>query len=1226
MITALVIKNAGVNKSDVTAENTTIKKLLERKVQKELIDQRSKVSNFLANKNINLFSDYKLNEVPFDFPVFVYESGQLIFWSDHITFMDNNFLKENIDRKTVQNSSGICILSKFETRNNESAYEVVYQLPLYYDYNVQSSYLKPSINRDLFGDYSIDLFSTNEANTEAVYDEQGTYLFSFRIKSQKGGGPFLGLWLALMMLGCILLCVQFVLLIKWLSRKGHFLLSTLILVVVLLFLRWLMLDREFPFKYVEWGLFNPRYFAASAYMPSLGDLLLNIVFIGIIILHVYKFTFKSVVYLKLINMKFKWALLFSIALVFSFYLVFYQLFFTLFSVYTHSQINFDVTENIEINSYKLIYYLIFLLLSSCFFVLSHIVFRLLFVLSNKIGRSILLAFFFGWICYFIFEMLFLEKGNFYIQVVLWLYLLIVFYFNLFKNLSRFKYLNYLYLLATAIVCSICSAVANYTHAKNSDAISKRRFAEQLIVHSDPQGEYLISAVDEQIKQDRFIRNFFKQPTFLLKGKQYQLIDIVEKKIRKIYLGNYFDKYNINVFLYSFDGTPYANYELQGNYHEIEREYGIEEYKTESNGLFYINYFDRDILSKYLNFVEVKEGGHVIGYIVLEFSLKKFIGRSILPRLLQDRNNKQIRDKKFDYAIIDNGHLIYSIGEFNYNQFSLFKEAKKENSDEFYLNGYNHLVIRDSQNRQIIVSSRNTTWSVLVSNFSFLFLITILFSFFLVVVILFFVGFHELKIGFSTKIQVYLNIAFFLPLFIVSITLLSITTSNYENEMKESFMDKANFISTNVTNYLLMNSHKEINQDQEFVQTVYDLSKYSEMDVNLYNHTGKLALSTQPLIYESNLMMRYMNPEAILKIFNQKHKMVLLDEHIGDLNFKSVYVGLYSPEGGEFLGVLSLPFFNSKFELMQNKINVLGTIINTFSAIFIVIVILSYFAFKSLTDPLKLIAQRIKRTTFGGDNEKLVWNTNDEIGALISEYNDMLVKLDKSKVAQARSEKESAWREMAQQVAHEIKNPLTPMKLKLQHLHRMLGRDDVDPDKTKNSVEVLLGQIDTLSDIATSFSAFAKMPTPVNKPFDITYALQCVVNLHKGDEGMELNVNLDGQHRLVNGDEKLLSRTFTNLIINGKQAVPDGKRATIVVNSYLNEVGNKIIIEFVDNGDGISDDIKPKVFIPNFSTKKSGSGIGLAVAKKGVEHAGGKIWFETEEGKGTHFFVELPLTV
>jgi nitrogen fixation/metabolism regulation signal transduction histidine kinase len=274
-----------------------------------------------------------------------------------------------------------------------------------------------------------------------------------------------------------------------------------------------------------------------------------------------------------------------------------------------------------------------------------------------------------------------------------------------------------------------------------------------------------------------------------------------------------------------------------------------------------------------------------------------------------------------------------------------------------------------------------------------------------------------------------------------------------------------------------------------------------------------------------------------------------------------------------------------------------------------------------------MTHKFRRINLHQLNEPVDWKSDDEIGMLVKSYNEMLTKLSESKEELAKNEKQTAWREMAKQVAHEIKNPLTPMKLTIQQLQRTMLRD-LPPnmpqsERIRRTFESLIDQIDNISDIATSFSDFAKMPLPKNELFEISSVLNKAADLYADD--LKITLRRDIQARRVNviGDRQLIGRIITNLIINGIQSVPEGRRPDISLRLRTDDAN--VYIEVQDNGNGIPESIRPKVFLPNFSTKQGGSGLGLAIAKRGVEHAGGNIWFETEEGIGTTFFLSLPIT-
>lgn len=215
--------------------------------------------------------------------------------------------------------------------------------------------------------------------------------------------------------------------------------------------------------------------------------------------------------------------------------------------------------------------------------------------------------------------------------------------------------------------------------------------------------------------------------------------------------------------------------------------------------------------------------------------------------------------------------------------------------------------------------------------------------------------------------------------------------------------------------------------------------------------------------------------------------------------------------------------------------------------------------------------------------------------------------------------------MAKQVAHEIKNPLTPMKLTLQHM-KMRMESSVEDEKNSigKAIDSMLLNIDTLNNIADSFSNYAKMPVPTITRFDVTGLLKQVAGLYMSNDEARTSFDLPEVPVFMKGDEYWLGRAFSNLIINSIQAAQTGKTAKVEV--MMKKLGDRLMVTVADNGKGIPESIRDRIFMPNFSTKFTGSGIGLAVARRAVEHAGGKIWFESTENKGTTFYIELPVEV
>jgi nitrogen fixation/metabolism regulation signal transduction histidine kinase len=266
---------------------------------------------------------------------------------------------------------------------------------------------------------------------------------------------------------------------------------------------------------------------------------------------------------------------------------------------------------------------------------------------------------------------------------------------------------------------------------------------------------------------------------------------------------------------------------------------------------------------------------------------------------------------------------------------------------------------------------------------------------------------------------------------------------------------------------------------------------------------------------------------------------------------------------------------------------------------------------------------MKEINLGKVNEEITWNRRDEIGELVDEYNKMVRKLDVSAALLARSEREGAWREMARQVAHEIKNPLTPMKLNLQYLQMAI--DTNSPNVKDISVyvaKILVEQIDHLSQIATDFAQFANIGRTKNQVFDLNESVTHVSSLYSANEKLQITITLQAEKFMIKADKTQVNRLLTNLIQNAIQSVPENRIAEIRISTK--EVDGKVLLSVRDNGTGIPESMTAKIFTPNFTTKTSGTGLGLAMCKGIVEKLDGRIWFETKENEFTEFFVELPL--
>ena len=393
------------------------------------------------------------------------------------------------------------------------------------------------------------------------------------------------------------------------------------------------------------------------------------------------------------------------------------------------------------------------------------------------------------------------------------------------------------------------------------------------------------------------------------------------------------------------------------------------------------------------------------------------------------------------------------------------------------------------------------------------------------------------------------------------------------------------------------------------------------DINLYQLNGQLLATTRPEITEMNLQAPLMNADAYQNLHRDKALYYTHEERLGTGIYQSAYIPL-SDANGNVMAYLNTPYFSSTADLHNEIKNFMLTYINIILVLLGIALIFVLIITKRLTQPLALIQNKLGDIKIDQKNEPIEWKRNDEIGALVKQYNQLIVELEKSAAELKRNVAESAWRGVARQVAHEIKNSRTPMRLSVQLLQRNIDNGKATPEQIQRTTNTLIEQIDALSDIASSFSRYAKLPENRPQPLDLAELVGNVVNLYDNAENIEFSYEHDpAADYTFNGDKTNLNSAVGNLVKNAVQAIgskPDGK---IIVS--LKSIENQFIISVKDNGKGIKDEDKDRIFLPNFTTKSAGSGVGLSLTYNIVQAAGGTISFESQVGEGTEFIIVLP---
>jgi len=395
---------------------------------------------------------------------------------------------------------------------------------------------------------------------------------------------------------------------------------------------------------------------------------------------------------------------------------------------------------------------------------------------------------------------------------------------------------------------------------------------------------------------------------------------------------------------------------------------------------------------------------------------------------------------------------------------------------------------------------------------------------------------------------------------------------------------------------------------ELQNTINDLHHSEEIDIYLINESSEIIASN----YKALELDEKLHATDTLQTFSRFQ--------IENMSYQSMTAQLAVVDDSPvYIKIIA----DSQSNSVSYVSDFIGTLINIYVFLFIIAGAIAIFISKPITDPISAIGERMRQLKLGKRNEPLDYNSEDELGALVKEYNLMISKLEDSTKMIAQSERDSAWREMAKQVAHEIKNPLTPMKLSIQYLQRAVGMADADPHELiKRISSTLIEQIDNLTQIANEFSNFGTLPKGNNEKVILNEVVEAIHDLFRKRDDMDIMLEEPIDDVIVFADKNHLIRILNNLLKNAMQAIPEQKRGRINLRLYTAK--SRAIIKVSDNGTGIPPSMRDKVFTPNFTTKSSGTGLGLAISATMLETFNGKIYFETEENIGTDFYIEIPL--
>lgn len=535
----------------------------------------------------------------------------------------------------------------------------------------------------------------------------------------------------------------------------------------------------------------------------------------------------------------------------------------------------------------------------------------------------------------------------------------------------------------------------------------------------------------------------------------------------------------------------------------------------------------------------------------------------------------------------------------------------------------HVIYKSSNRNALVLSKTKTDFIDSVTAISFLVIANGFLFLIFRIVISGSIGKKTFELSsLATRIQLVMIGLVVLSLIGFSIGSGTFIQKQYDHNSKDIIRQKLRSLHLEALNKRMLFSDQSGNKRQELEDQLISWSRTYQTDINFYQPDGFLVASSRQKLYNIGLLGEEMQPEAIRAMKFEGRSETILKEDIGSLGFYSAYIPLNNSKGN-LLGYINVQHFAQQGEFENQLQSFFVAILNVVMLLLVLSIVGAVFVSGWITKPLRMIRRSVSNVSFGQHNEQINYASNDEIGALVAEYNKKLTELDEAALKLAQSEREVAWREMAKQVAHEIKNPLTPMKLSVQHLQRIYNPGDPNNEERIQKVSAaLIEQIDALTTIANAFSNFAKMPQPIMSEMDLIEVLKNVIGLfeHNSDSKVTLNTGL--KKLIIDADKEMLVRVFNNIIANGIQAVPIGTIAQISIET---EVQNKnVLVRIKDNGSGISFEQPNTIFEPYFTTKTTGTGLGLAMVKQIVEGHNGTISVESTSEKGTVILVTLPI--
>jgi signal transduction histidine kinase len=1152
--------------------------------------------------------------------LFLFRNDSLVFWSRNESDAKRylQVLDSGLHFLNVQNGSYLSFFKQIGSHKAVLLYSVKT------NYNYQNQYIENHFNDELSFLGSALLSPSKLKDFEDVTDSKGNYLFSIQIF---GAGKVTPFWLKLLITILILFCAWcFHFLIQKYSNK-NMVVSTILFFALALSARWVFLQLKIPIFVYSLKLFSPDIYASSKVNPSLGDFM-SLVFI-------FLWYFYLIRNVNLINPTSKVKQIIHLAFVSWLTITIADgAFDAIKSLVFDSQISFDINNIYALDSFTFLG----LLLAVMILLLAYQMTLRLFKLIEKNGlsypeKAIILGFVFYFLHPFLVRYLY-ERGLYFpIGSSTLVFTFIIFRAFVIQRVNRLQ--QYLIMV---LVLSVFTSFFIYYWSFKKEQDNRILFAGKLTAQNDINTELFLKTAERRLKEDKYFKGYFNNPISLNS-------DLV-KQLRPLYFNGYLSKYDVTI--YDFDSSG-NHYRTRNAYSYKQLNYAWKELSTPTLNSNFKYLGNNSFVKGYLSKFPVLKSGHLQGTIFIHLEPKLIQDENRFEELLIEgyRNMSSKKRSDYSYAIYRERQLMSQSGPYAYRTAYTFLEPENKPHHFVEEDGQDHLILKESNNIAIVITKPAAPWYEPFGLFSLSFTF---FTIVLVFAISLFALFNNNWINKSkllakmpvfqilksfinkllffdeadlsllrTRIQLGIILIVFVTLASTAYFTIDLVKGQNDSKQSEKLLKKIRSVAAAIETEAQY-GNLQVRRPEDIGSFLNQIADFYETEITLFNPRGEVISSTIRKLYDDAVLAPMINSEAFYHLNLLKESQFIQSERISTFSYTASYVPIHS-KNKELIGYVQLPYFNRYADLYAEISSIIVGFINLYALLFIIIGALAWIYSRNISFPLVLIQQQMAQTTIGKKNEPIQWSRRDEIGELVIQYNQMIDQLEESAQKLAKSEREGAWRDIARQIAHEIKNPLTPMKLSIQHLERAWNDQSPKlPETFKRVTKTLITQIDSLSELATGFSSFAKMPAPNYEQIDVKDLVEQVVHLQEQyfDGKIEINVPDD---TYVEFDKGYLNRSLVNLVKNATQAIPEEVGGLIQVMAFLKD--DQLVIHVQDNGCGISSEQAEKIFTPYFSTKVIGMGLGLPIVKSMIESGGGTIDFESEPGKGTLFIIVLP---